>query len=389
MSSPERTRQQLDPAGSIGVRFVAAAVVAVAFGYSATMTLLHADQVNNPLLAGLALAAIGGAGLVVIFATSPARAPFSRLSFSVFGILASAAIVLSALSTAGTNEYVRDDWGAIAFGMMLVALGPYRPVAAIAAAGALGAILVGFITVLEVPSFLTPAPPAAFILVAITPMLALCVGTAAYSGYLVRSLERWQRQASRATVTEVEQASENIARSVREDRVTILERDVLPFFGRLLDSGRVTAIDRDHARHLAESIRSVMVEEADRSWLEALVALVVADRGPGDLEVVVDDPHRHASAMSTGQRTSLRTMLMALIEIHDAEPSRRTPHIRILISATADSCVGSITAPLESYDYLRRLALAPYLAVLRAEFHSLETGFTSSTLTVRFGYERG
>ena len=385
MTTVERTRQQLDPAGSTGVAPVAIFLAIGAFLYAVSMTVRGQSEISNPIFASLALALLAIAGLMLISASSPNRAPLTERAHAAIHAIAVLAIVCEAVGQWGSNAYIRDDWGPATLGILLVALGPYRPAREIAVGGVCSAISIGIITYFEVPSLVTSGPALAFIALAVTPMLALCFSAAMFSDGVVASIERWQKRAQAASVSLVHEFREGIARSVQQDRVTILNRDVLPFFTEVLARDTITDADRERARTIADSIRRVMVEEVDRSWLEALMELTGVERTnrPGAARVVVDDPHRAASAMTVAQRTAIRALFVAFADY----PGFTRDHLRIALSDQGDRNRGVIIAQLPVTDSVMRSTFAPFFAVMRAVFTNLEVEFVQSELTLRFSYD--
>ncbi|MBG6106524.1 hypothetical protein [Frigoribacterium sp. CG_9.8] len=385
MTTLERTRQQLDPVGTAGAAPVAIFLCSGALLYATFMTLRSQSEISHPVFALLALALLGIAALIIICAVTPTRAPLTRGTHVAAHAIALAAIVCEALGQFGSNAFIRTDWGPVTFGVLLVALGPYRPAREIASCGVCSAIVIGVITFLQVPSFVTPGPALAFIALAVTPMLALCLSAAAFSHGVVASIERWQAQAEETSVSLVRELRTGIARSVQQDRVTILNRDVLPFFTGVLARGTVSDIDRDRARSIAESIRQVMVEEVDRSWLESLVESGGVQRRnrPGAARVVVSDPHRVAPAMTVSQRTAIRAFLVAFTDI----PDFTRDQLRIIFTDFQGRREGIITAQLPFFDSAMRSAFAPFFAVLRAVFANLEVEYIRPELTLRFSYD--
>lgn len=385
MTTVERTRQQLDPAGSTGVAPVAIFLAIGAFLYAVSMTVRGQSEISNPIFASLALALLAIAGLMLISASSPNRAPLTERAHAAIHAIAVLAIVCEAVGQWGSNAYIRDDWGPATLGILLVALGPYRPAREIAVGGVCSAISIGIITYFEVPSLVTSGPALAFIALAVTPMLALCFSAAMFSDGVVASIERWQKRAQAASVSLVHEFREGIARSVQQDRVTILNRDVLPFFTEVLARDTITDADRERARTIADSIRRVMVEEVDRSWLEALMELTGVERTnrPGAAQVVVDDPHRAASAMTVAQRTAIRALFVAFADY----PGFTRDHLRITLSDQGDRNRGVIMAQVPVTDSVMRSTFAPFFAVMRAVFTNLEVEFVQSELTLRFSYD--
>lgn len=386
MNVPERSRQQLDPIGSLSGRPLAIVLALSAFGHGVILTVRTFDQVANPFLAVLALAWLAGASATVIVGTAPRRAPFSRALHVAVHLLTLGAIALSAASQWGLNEKIQDDFGPFALGLLMLAIGPYRPAVELAAAGSLSAIFVGFLTLLEVPHLGSDVPPVAFVLVAMAPILALSYASAAYSGGIVDSLERWQRAAIRLVSSRADAMRGGIARSVQHDRVTVLGRDVLPFFGSILEQKTVTPGDRARAREIAESIRGIMVEEANRSWLELVVGGGDPDAGlraAPSAAVIVDQSGR-AAAMGADQRTALRALVIVLLE----EPAYREGSLHIELTGTASRCRGVLTATLETSDSFARSVLSPYFAVMRVVFLGVQVEFQRPQLTLKFSYEQ-
>jgi hypothetical protein len=385
VTTVERTRQQLDPAGSTGVAPVAIFLAIGAFLYAVSMTVRGQSEISNPIFASLALALLAIAGLMLISASSPNRAPLTERAHAAIHAITVLAIVCEAVGQWGSNAYIRDDWGPATLGILLVALGPYRPAREIAVGGVCSAISIGIITYFEVPSLVTSGPALAFIALAVTPMLALCFSAAMFSDGVVASIERWQKRAQAASVSLVHEFREGIARSVQQDRVTILNRDVLPFFTEVLARDTITDADRERARTIADSIRRVMVEEVDRSWLEALMELTGVERTnrPGAAQVVVDDPHRAASAMTVAQRTAIRALFVAFADY----PGFTRDHLRITLSDQGDRNRGVIMAQVPVTDSVMRSTFAPFFAVMRAVFTNLEVEFVQSELTLRFSYD--
>ena len=387
MTTVERTRQQLDPVGSTGVAPVAIFLALGAFLYALCMTVRGEAEISNPIFASLALALLAIAGAIVISGSSPNRAPLTARTHAAAHTVAVLAIVCEAIGQWGTNAFIRDDWGPVTLGILLVTLGPYRPAKEIAGAGVLSAITVGSITYFQVPWLATSGPSFAFIVAAVTPVLALCFSAAMFSDGVVTSIERWQKRSNAASLSLVRELREGIARSVHQDRITILNRDVLPFFTELLARDTLTAADRDRARLIADSIRQVMVEEVDRSWLESLLEHAGVERTnrPGAARVIVDDPQRVAPMMTAAQRTAIRALLVVFITI----PGFNRDHLRIVLSRDGNRNHCVITAQVPTTDHVLRSTFAPFLAVMRAVFTNLEATFGRSVLTLKFSYDNG
>lgn len=382
MTGPELTRQQLDPVGAISTRAFTISLAIAAFVFGVAMTVHTVDQIVNPLLAVLALVWIGVASLVVVLASSPRKAPFTAQTHTVVHILAVGAFVLSAASQWGANTSIQDDFGAISLGLLIVAMAVYRPAKELAATGVLAAISVGFVTLLETAEMSTVVPPASLVLVGMAPVLALAFGSAAYSKRLVGELEKWQKRAADSVATDTDRLRVGITKSVRQDRVRILNNDAIPFFAEILRRDNITKDDRLHARQIAESIRVLMVAEADRTWLE----LVAREDGipPDHMHDSVLDPQGLATAMVTSQRATLRAFIVVLREDELFVPTS----MKVTIFEENSIIRGVLVARMEDHAPDPQMTFAVYFAVMRVTFTDVSTEYDNSQLTVRFSYEQ-
>ena len=379
MSGRERTPQQVDPLGALSARPVTVLAASAALVYAGVMTTTTRMEIASLGATAGALVALVAAGVVLVLSASPYRAPFRRRSLVALSVLSAGAVVLSAVGTAGRDAFVRDDWPPVAVGVLLLALAPYRPGVEIALAGLGVALVVAVVVVAQSPSFVTPVPVTSFVVVAVTPVLALAFAGAAFSRTFTRLVEEWDARASVARSASAEELIESVARSVQQDRVTVLNRDVVPFFTSLVASGTVQEADVERARRIADSLRSTMVAEADRSWLEHLFA---GDGAP--VSGVVVDPDRLAPAMTGEHRTAVRALLVAL----GATDAVRADDVQVVLRERDGRVDGLLSVPVVGGEASVRHALAPWLAVLRVVFGDLQVDPAPPLLTLRFSYDQ-
>jgi hypothetical protein len=374
--SSERAFQQLDPLGALIGRpmtYLAAAGIPI---YATTMTWFNRFDIDYPVLAVAALAIVAVTSAVLVYGSSPLRAPFSlRMHIAVSGS-AGLAYLLSALSMWQSNAYVRDDWGSVVIGLSLLSLSQYRPPKEIASTGLVFALFVGVVTLMQTHSFVTSTPDIVFSLVAMMPVLAMSLAAATFGEFLIEGLMRWRRRALRAVSSYATENTGWIARSVQQDRVTILNQEVVPFFAEVLHRGSITSADRDRARRISDAIRVIMVAEVDRTWLDSIVEQVAGHPS--------DDPERLAVAMSMDQRTATRAAIIAVAE----HPAFFARGFSLAIRPVDGMCVVTVGATLETGESVLRGQIAPYLAVIRILFSDVKVEFASPTLTLRFSYEQ-
>lgn len=375
--SSERAFQQLDPLGALTGRPITIAAAVGIPVFAAVMTWFNRHDVETWWMAIAALVAIAAACVVLGFASSPLRAPFTLLMHSVVSGLASVAYLLSAFSMWNSNQYIRDDWGPMAIGLVLLPLSQYRPSKEIASTGVTLALLVGMVALLQEHSLVTGSTPINYAVVAMTPLLALSLASAAFGQSLIDGIEGWRRRAVQAATQFTDENSDWIARSVQQDRVTILNQDVVPFFAEVLQGGEIDPEHRERARAISDSIRAVMVAEADRSWLD-----IIVEQCAGEQASVVD-PQRLSSAMSLDQRTAVRAVIVAL----SGHPAFEARGFSIELTADRHLCRAELRARMNIAESVVRSQFAPYLAVMRIVFSELRVELADSALTLRFSYD--
>jgi len=379
VSDRERTPQQVDPVGALASRPVSLITVVAALAVAVSATLSGRDEIVDPAASVGAVAALAAAGLVLVLSASPLRAPFRRRSLVAVVVLSCAAVALEALGLLGQNELVRDDWSSLAVGVLLLGVAPYRPAAEILVAGLVVAVVVAVVVLLERPWFVTAVPTTTFVVVAVVPVVALSAAAASFSRTFTLLVERWIDRATTFRRASADELRASIARSVQQDRVTILNREVVPFFSSLVDRGAVTAADAQRARDIADQLRVSMVAEADRSWLEHLFVSPTSG-----VSGIVVDPDFVASAMTPDHRTSLRALLVAFGERDGVQAD----DVRVDLRRVDERVEALVSVPTTVGEFVVRRRFAPWFAVLRIVFGDLQVDATSPLLTLRFSYDQ-
>ena len=378
MTVQDASRQQLDPAGTLGSYIPSIVLGGAGFAWSVVAILVNLPNADVPALLGVALLLLAAAYALVILAVHPYRAPLPALAHLGVHTLVLLAFAASTLATWESGDASRSGWVPLTLGLIIAALAPYRPAWEIVAAGTVSAVVIGLVTYSRARSAATDQFAIAIAIGAVVVVLALCVGSAVYSRSILDVLTRWQRRDELASEALAGELREDIARSVQRDRVTILNRDIVPFFTDLLARGQITDADRRRASEIAADIRGVMVADADRSWLEA-VLLFGGHVGPG----VVDDPDNLAASLDTAQRTALRALIVAL-----AGDPRVKQAVSVMLADDGKRCSGTLTAGIDAPEHSMRTVLGSCFAVLRSAFPSFTVDFHQPKLIVRFSYER-
>ena len=373
---PERTRQILDPVSTIAAYSSTLALPIFGFVWAVISAISTALTTSRPALVWISLTVFAVACVILAVGASLERAPFTPRSHVSMQVLAVLAFAISAAANWGSEEFIVRSWAPLGIGALLLAAAPYRPARELMVGGALSAGMGGVITSIHAWGTGTDGPVVGYGLVAGVAVFALAGGASAYSSSILTSVRLGERRADAAAETLATQLRDGIEHSVRNDRVTILGRDVVPFFGELLDSGRVSDADRERARALAVTVRNAMVADADRSWLEA------DDLGGGvhtSARTVVNDPLGLASVMNAGQRTALRAVVIALVD----DPAT-AGQVAVSISEEHGRPLGVLSVDFDGAEHPVRTRFEPYLAVLRVAFGNTTVNVHHHSLIVRF-----
>jgi hypothetical protein len=382
MTERELSYQQFDPVGSYSARPVTVLISVEMVLIACAITLQHWPEVTSPIAAGLAVVVCVVVAVVTSYWSDPLRAPFGRGSlFTVLG-LDVLMLGLAITSTWGTVDHPFMRWAPIVVGLSFVQLSSLRPPRELIALTILGSITAGVVIVVRPQEH--GIPTLVSLMDAALPVIALGCGGAAYATVMARSMGRWYSPTAVDDRAAESELRERVVRSVHGERIDILSNTVVPFFTELLAGETLTDADRDQATAIATSIRSAMLAEVDRSWLDVVVDQAAGERADESLpgSEVVQDHERRASRMTTEQRIVMRALIFALF----AHPGFDPDGFAVVITGSGSGSDVVLSAKLDADDSIPRSGLAAYFAVLRIAFDESQVSFQPPMLTLRFSY---
>lgn len=290
------------------------------------------------------------------------------------------ALVLIAASAASFSVVVelRDDWSLFAVGLCVMALAPYRPPREIALLTAALVITGATLSLAQVSAGALEAPALVAMVTGSLPIAVLGFAGAAYAVSINGAIIDWHDRAWRSAADTALASRGGIARSVQQDRITLLNRDVVPYLARIALAETLTETDRAEARTLAVSIRESLVGEVDKSWAQAMLAELAARRTTTRVAVRADDPDDLGRAASLPHRTLLRAVATQLVESGGcAEVGLRLRRIEGSLCAEYDA------RSTLSFEEARR-ALEPILDVVRGLADGCRLREQDGRLTLEF-----
>jgi hypothetical protein len=333
---------------------------------SVTLTLWW-DSLWQPWLEIVALACASSAGLVIVLSTRPMRSVnCTTISFTPMFLLLSAT-VLSTINGVHSSVPVQHWWVPVGVGFVIGTISPFVSLKTTLVNGAIITVVVAFGAVV---GFMSPErvwPAASTVLIAINATASATAAAAAIVWMLITTTQkvRAQQREARANMGEIDA---EIALRVERRTLARLGTRVAPFLEGIADSGVVTAEDRAIAGHMARRLRTDLIGQANRSWLES-----VALYGP----LYVVDPDHRADQMTSIQRMALRGLLEQIMR----DPMTHEGRLLIELRGREDgSTAVGVTVDVDLPEGRRIAMIAPYYLTLQTAVDDLRWDSTKESL---------
>lgn len=299
--------------GDTASRWLAAGAAAIAFGLSVWLTAskwhtLHSVTTEVMAVGAFVLVAIASALTIDGVLHRPSRLAGGRLWLVLaLAVLASTVEYLSALDA---DAQVRDDFGPVVVGLLLLAAAPFCTPLALITASVLATAIVN-VLILGAVAFApgeTPLIVPISLVMRTAIVLALAAAAAAYSRAAV-TVELHRRQLANTAALDRDAAVKPAdAASARTavNRVTLLRTEVLPFLDAATDRDQLEARDIDRARTLFDSLQHQLRRSFEATWLDD-----IAERNADTMGVTVtlDDPTGSAASLQNGSRSATAELL--------------------------------------------------------------------------------
>lgn len=318
LPAAEITLERLDPLSAAAARPVTTGAVLLAGTLPLLVAVTRPFEIVQPLWFVVSYLLVVAACILLLDRSRPTRPVWQAPSAQVFQLLLMATAVTSALSTAGANERLRDDWPPLVIGILLLASTPYRPAREIVAWTALHTLFCAGLGIAQAPSAVSEVPAVTYAITGSFVVALLGLAAAAYAHSLNTSTRLWQERAWQAAAAVAREHRTGVARSVQQQRITVLNLDAVPTLQRIVEADEVTPADREEARRLAQSIRALLVADVERGWAQQMLDDVVARHPRRTVDVAADDPDDLGRRAALERRTLLRALAVVAIETLDA-----------------------------------------------------------------------
>lgn len=351
LSPAEVTLERLDPLSAAAARPVTSGAAILIITVPAVSIVVRLDEIVSPAWLVLSFAALVAVAWLLLDRSRVYRPLWKAPSAQVLQMLLVVMTVASVLSTLTANAYVRDDWAPYVIGVVLIALAPYRPAREIAFWATVHTLICAVLGMLQAPWAISDVPTLTFAVTGSFGVALLGFAAAAFARSLNGALRQWHDRAWISAEQVVVQQRTGVARSVQQQRITLLNREVVPYLSSIVGATELDEGDRDEARRLARSIRTLLVADVERSWAQTLLDELTARHPQLNIDAVADDPENVGGASSLEQRTLMRAI--ADVSIRRLAATKVELRLRAPQGRLSVRC--EITTPLSMTDARREL----------------------------------
>jgi hypothetical protein len=343
--------QDVDPLSWLVRPWVGLVFGGVELVYGLLVTAITWNEAAQPWLDVIAVLLMYGACLGIQYSTRPLKRAFGPRAAALPLLTAVAALLISAIGNIDHHTAIEHWWVPIGVGLVLANCGPYSTALELAA---YGTILTAIVCVTVYFTFQDDGFWSHFgtIIIAASVVLVGGVASAVFAYVVVRNTQR-ALEVSNANPDSPEESDE-AARLAELAAIARLASRVAPFLKGVAEAGEVTEADRTHAGQLARRLRTDLVSQANRSWLDAVAV---------SLRIYVVDPEHRANSMTSAQRTALRGLLNEI----QRDPAVDTGSLFIEFRGQGDgSTAVALSLDLNLPEGTRTMMIAPYYLALKS-----------------------
>ena len=353
------TPQQIDPLSWFTRPLVPVAFAILAALIGTATIVIQWSLSRNPWLDVAAIVLVASACVLIQMRTRPLRPMFGPRQALVPLALTVAGLALSTVSAINSDALVQYWWASIGVGCVVAALGPFSTVRQVLAYGTALTALTAACGYIAFAPRSEVWPALSVTLIAGCAGVVATVATATFGYEVVSRTQTLLRSPGAEQPVSAEVASDEAARRVERRTLARLGKRVAPFLESVAQAGEVTAADRALAGQLARRLRSDLVSQVNRTWLDS-VALF------GRIYVV--DPDKLADRMNAAQRTALRGLLQSVTN----NPGTAEGSLFIELRGQPDgSTAVALSLDFSLPEGTRAMLIAPYYLTLQTTVDSL------------------
>jgi hypothetical protein len=320
----------------------------------------------HPWIEIVAFVFASAAMLVIVLSARPMRAVRHATASGVPVGLMLAAIALATVNAASSTVAVQYWWVPMGVAYLVGALAPFVTVRRTLLNGITLTVAAGIAAFVGFAGTGPVWTTASVVLITINTTVGASAAAVTVAWILVTTTQRvFDKQRPNEPATE---SDADIALRVERRTLARLGTRVAPFLQGIADTGTITAEDRSLAGQMARRLRTDLIGQANRTWLDSIALF-------GPLYVV--DPDHRANQMASVQRVALRGLLEAIM----SDPVTRDGSLLIELRGQPDgSTAVGITVDVNLPEGRRVAMIAPYYLTLQTAVNDLHWDSTKESL---------
>jgi len=362
-----RSPQQTDPLSWFTRPRIPVLFSSLLLVYGAVSIAFWWDFLWEPWIDVVALVFACSATLVVVLSTRPMRTVHYATTSVIPIILVLSAVVLSTINGRSSLVPVQHWWIPAGVGFVIGTLSPFTSLKRTLFNGVILTAAVGFGALIGFTEPERVWPPISTVLIAVNGTLGSTAAAGVVVWMLVTTTQKVFDQRSKDFASGGE-SDEDVALRVERRTLARVGTRVAPFLQGIAESGVITSEDRALAGQMARRLRTDLIGQANRSWLESIALY-------GPLYVV--DPDHRADEMTSIQRTALRGLLEQIMR----DPMTHDGRLLIELRGQPDgSTAVGVTVDVDLPEGRRIAIIAPYYLTLQTAVDDLRWDGTKESL---------
>jgi len=352
--------QQVDPISWFTGPILPLVFAALILFYGLLLTIATWQTSGYPVQQLLAVLVCTSACAYVYVLGRPLRPSMGWAGGFIALTISGIGFVLSAFGYTGAPHFGIELWWApFALGLTIASLGPFLPARAIVVLGAAAIVVTAPFAYFALRPTVVGWGPVSMITMIVGPSGLALVATTIFSTVVVNRMLPLIEQRSRTMISPDVIHSDEVEAAERV-RLAQLSARVVPFIQGIAESGVVRPADRALAGQIARRLRDDLVTQSNLSWLDSVAA---------GSRLVVVDPERRANRMRPSQRTALRALLRAVLELPGIDAGSLLVELR---GQKDGSTAVAVSLDRELPEGRRIMHLAPYYLALRTAVDDLQ-----------------
>lgn len=363
MRNQERTMQQIDPLAAGTSWDVSLFISITTWALAVFISVGNFAHASNGVLLLLAVVLFTAAIVVHLWFSAPRHAPYRRINYTVFVVLAISAACIQIASDGHGYTSLTTMWGPVGVALLFAAASGYRSLPDQYYAGLAAILTIGTVLYLNGADQDLPFGQVYYAVSGVAFIAIIVMGQASYTYKATRILISWQKTVADSPVEPSMAGNPELELPLTEEPRA--------FFVSLLESGRISEKDVVTARELSRHIRSQLLELSEQTWVERAGCKL-------------HDPERVLSQLDVSAQSAISALLTGLTSfgVTQIQVSVRQDPVQRRLSFV----IQGLDSPLKAQAGKLRTDISSFLRVMYVVFEDVRFIDKDDQVNVMFYY---